>query len=689
MRTAFRRLLAGVLATGLLFLPAGASSASNLEGDDTPPELVGITLDKDVLKTGEIGTYTIRFRDENPIPDQRYVRWLVPFPSFDWPYITTEELHDGQVVPGSLSTKDDGVTSFQLQFRVLDDAPYGAYDRNTSVILEDAKGNHISVGLEPFTVDDPEHPIDNVPTISGERTVGQSFAGSIEAPGAEVMFAWRRQTFNDFVDVGQGAEIFAPPAWYGLNLELTATATWPDGHTLVRRDYSGYLQGIEVDLGTLAFDSQPTVGTPFKATFIPNPELPFTMPWSEIRIAYSSEQLRLADGYYVALPGSEGKPVRASLSYRLPVGYFASSEPEIASIMAPGSMHRSPPLISGTAAVGKTLSANPGTWSGNPDGHTYQWLRNGTPIDMEVLPRYQVVSADVGKSITVQVFSYWNHLVAMPSAVSAKITPVPGSQSAGQITVGGTFAVGKTVTAKPSGWISDSKLTYRWLREGKAITGATKPSYALSATDHGKKVSVAITATKTGYHPASRTSASASVATGTMAPGKVAITGTTRVGNKVTAKTSGWSTGSTLKYQWLREGKAITGATKPTYTPSSGDRTKRVSVRITATKPGYRAASKTSASATVATGVMTRGKIAILGAGKVGNKLTAQTSGWSSGSKLKFQWLRNGKTIARSTNSTYRLGKTDRYTKISVKVRASKPGFATTGYATSKYLAVK
>jgi hypothetical protein len=33
------------------------------------------------------------------------------------------------------------------------------------------------------------------------------------------------------------------------------------------------------------------------------------------------------------------------------------------------------PTISGTARVGQTLTANPGSWSGNPDAFSYQWQR--------------------------------------------------------------------------------------------------------------------------------------------------------------------------------------------------------------------------------------------------------------------------------------------------------------------------
>jgi len=61
-----------------------------------------------------------------------------------------------------------------------------------------------------------------------------------------------------------------------------------------------------------------------------------------------------------------------------------------------------PARVSGIARVGQQLTANPGTWSGNPS-IAYQWLRNGTAIAGATGPAYPVKAADAGRRVSVRV----------------------------------------------------------------------------------------------------------------------------------------------------------------------------------------------------------------------------------------------------------------------------------------------
>lgn len=67
-------------------------------------------------------------------------------------------------------------------------------------------------------------------------------------------------------------------------------------------------------------------------------------------------------------------------------------------------------------------------------------------------------------------------------------------------TTSGTFRTGKKVKASYGVWTpSPTSISYQWLRNGKAISKATKSSYKLTKKDKRKKISVKITVRRYGY----------------------------------------------------------------------------------------------------------------------------------------------------------------------------------------------
>jgi hypothetical protein len=68
------------------------------------------------------------------------------------------------------------------------------------------------------------------------------------------------------------------------------------------------------------------------------------------------------------------------------------------------------------------------------------------------------------------------------------------------VTVTGTFKSGKKVKATiVNAQVAGVKYSYQWLRNGKAIKGATKASYKLTKADKGKKISVKVIGKRDGF----------------------------------------------------------------------------------------------------------------------------------------------------------------------------------------------
>lgn len=158
------------------------------------------------------------------------------------------------------------------------------------------------------------------------------------------------------------------------------------------------------------------------------------------------------------------------------------------------------PAITGTAQVGQTLTAAPGTWTGNPTPtYTYQWKRAGANISGATSSTYLIVSGDVMQVISVEVTgtnSVGN--AKATSAGTANVTPAlaaPVNTVAPAIT--GTATVGQTLTATNGTWTGNPTPTYtrEWLADGVVIPSATGTTYVLVAGDVGKVITVRVTAT--------------------------------------------------------------------------------------------------------------------------------------------------------------------------------------------------
>ncbi|UMG94500.1 NEW3 domain-containing protein [Nocardioides sp. TF02-7] len=95
------------------------------------------------------------------------------------------------------------------------------------------------------------------------------------------------------------------------------------------------------------------------------------------------------------------------------------------------------PQVSGTPVLGATLQATPGSWNTKGLDHSFQWLRNGTPIGGATGASYRPVKADLGKRLSVRVTATKAGLEP-GEATSAATAPVRKAASSVRVTVSST-----------------------------------------------------------------------------------------------------------------------------------------------------------------------------------------------------------------------------------------------------------
>ncbi|MBT2552778.1 S-layer family protein [Arthrobacter sp. ISL-5] len=348
------------------------------------------------------------------------------------------------------------------------------------------------------------------------------------------------------------------------------------------------------------------------------------------------------------------------------------------------------PAITGTAKVGYTLTAAPGTWGPVPVALAYQWKANGIAITGATASTYKPASTVVGKTLTVTVTGTKAGYTTAAKTSAATVKVAAGTLSAPVPVITGAVKVGSTLTAAGTWGPSPVTLTYQWKANGIAITGATASTYRPAATMLGKTLTVTVTGSKAGYIAVAKTSAAtARVAAGTLTAPVPGIAGTAKVGYTLTA-TGAWGPAPVaLRYQWKANGIAITGATASTYRPVSTVVGKTLTVTVTGAKTGYTTVAKTSAATLrVAAGTLTAPAPRITGTVRVGYTLTAVPGTWGPAPvTLTYQWKANGIAITGATASTYKPVAAVRGKILTVTVTGRKAGYtavARTSAATVK-----
>lgn len=157
------------------------------------------------------------------------------------------------------------------------------------------------------------------------------------------------------------------------------------------------------------------------------------------------------------------------------------------------------------------------------------------------------------------------------------------------------------------------------------------------------------------------------------------VTGTPQVDRSLTVQPGAWNqTGATYRYQWLAAGKAITGATAATYVPTSTQVGSTFAVKVTATKPGYRVGTSTSAvTVPTAPGTMAASAVPVIsGIAKVAAVLTASVPTITPvPDAAQYSWTADDKPIVGATGTSITLKPAQLGKVIRFVVQASRAGY--------------
>lgn len=349
------------------------------------------------------------------------------------------------------------------------------------------------------------------------------------------------------------------------------------------------------------------------------------------------------------------------------------------------------PLVSGSAAVGETLTCETGTWNGSPSGFAYRWVRNLGLAEEAVISgatagTYKIAVADEGRAISCEVTASntagSSATVASENSVSIPVTkPTPTTRPE---VLFRKLEVGQELTCSPGTWTGEPTFRYQWLRNAAAIAGATGHTYTIQEADQLHSISCRVTASKGSVEGEAESSNSVeipgSAPKDTKAP---VIGGTPKVGETLTCSPGQWSgvPAPGFSYQWLRNGTAITAAGKATYTPVAADRGQQISCEVTA-KNSVGSAVADSEPVVVpkeeGSPPTPTAPPEVSGEARIGATLRCSEGGWSGTPTptLTYRWVRDIATpeevvIPEATSTTYRVSSTDAGYALSCEVTAT------------------
>ncbi|MFC5269296.1 T9SS type A sorting domain-containing protein [Adhaeribacter terreus] len=266
-------------------------------------------------------------------------------------------------------------------------------------------------------------------------------------------------------------------------------------------------------------------------------------------------------------------------------------------------------------------------------GATYQWFLNNAPITGAT-------------SQTLTVTANGNYKVNVTNATSCSgvdsVQVVFNTKPATPtVTAGGaiTFCQGGSVVL--TGASTTTGVTYSWLLNGNAITGATTATYTANAAGNYRVVATNATG-------CTDTSATTTVTVNPL-PAKPTVTpaGTAAICQGSSVVLTGASTSTGVTYSWLLNGNAITGATAATYTANAAGNYRVVATNATGCTDTSTVTAVSISAAPVTPTITAGGPTTFCDGDSVMLTGATTTTG------VTYQWLVNGNAVTGATTATF------------------------------------
>jgi hypothetical protein len=275
------------------------------------------------------------------------------------------------------------------------------------------------------------------------------------------------------------------------------------------------------------------------------------------------------------------------------------------------------------------------------------------------------------------------------SAVADVLHPTPTPEITGEPRNGETLS-GNAGTWGPG----DVTLSYRWLRNGADIQGAVDSTYALTRDDVGTTISVRVTGTKPGFPEVSQESETVGpIGKAVIRSNRPLVSGAAVFDQQLAVDDLDWgSQDIKFRYQWLRDGVPIPGATRRTYRLGEADLRSRIAVDVSGRLGGFDPATERSAQTErVTTAEFTQTpRPRLTGTPRYFEILTVPDPGWRpQPTSLTYEWFLDDVRMSGISGPRYQVRGRDLGGRIDVQVIGTRPGYTTQRQFTAKLGRVK